>query len=78
MPQLNATITYAEREPVPTATVRAYFQNHATIAGRYVLGDAAEDATAWLAESGGVHHLDDSSVAEDRVPYLITSTLVIA
>ena len=77
MPQLNATLTHTERDATTTAIVRAYFQPHATSANTFVLGTDQGDATAWLADAAGVLRLDDDSSAEDRVPFLITSTLVI-
>jgi len=77
------TATQIERNPRDLAgavPVEAYWMDHPSVAGAYVLGTGDKDgeATAFLKEtSPGVFVLDDDPAEEDRKMYLVNSNVVI-
>lgn len=81
----QGTLHHIERtrqDVADTAPRRAYLQEHASVAGRYVLGDGAADADAYLGLSsiatatGRV--LFYSTAAESTHPlYLVDATKVL-
>lgn len=82
----QGTIVPMERDPADIAAVapvRAYFENHPTVSGRYVLTTSSDDATAFLkadpiASALGRFVLDSDRAEEDRQLFQFTPTLVVA
>ena len=85
MPLLQGTLTHTERDPgdVTAAPPRpAFFMDHPTVPGRYVLGDSVEGVSAFLkaapiASALGRFVLDDDPDEDDRTLYLTSATRVL-
>ena len=78
MPQLTANLAHTERDAsdvAGTQPVRVYL---ALLSGTtYVLDNSLGSAAAWLVTTAGVQNFDNDSTLENRVPYALTTTLIV-
>ena len=77
-----ATPTQIQRDPrdAGVSPRAVYFMDHPSVAGVYVLGVDAKsaEATAFLKDNGsGVYVLDNDPSEEDRIPLLLSTSVVL-
>ncbi len=78
----HTTVTATERDtdPAENIPVAAYFMDHPSLSGRFVLGSGLKstEATAFVVvDSGDRVVLDDDPDAEDRKLYLLNNSRVV-